>query len=174
MLTSSALWLRHSFPQLNHSRGTGWKLLRRARISFRRGRRSLPTSSTHVLFDFLRRPAPSFVIWRRSAGIDREKHSCPALSFPAAFEKRVASHSSSAGRNRSNITDLPCHFDGSPDSQRIRRWLVNNAWKNYHLEPETLAARKTQVFGVAPWSFSTLSYTWILMIRLGFNIQDTI
>lgn len=109
---------------------------------------SLSTSLTHVLFDFLRRLAPSFVIWRQSGEKGKENLSCSALFFPTAFERRKPLYFSTADR-----TSLIYPVISANALFRIR---FNNAWKNYHPEPETLAACKTLEF---PKSFlASLTY----------------
>lgn len=92
MLTISSalcLRLRRSFPVTRNwiTHAGRMKITEESSYFLSTREASLPTSSTRVLFDFLRRPAPSFVIWRRSDERGRENHSCSVLSFPTAFER---------------------------------------------------------------------------------------
>jgi len=137
----------------------GWKLSRKARISFRRRGRPFSFPQRMSFLIFFGAPRLHHLT---SIGRERyeENHSCFVLSFPTALKGRKAL-TPFPPRNRSNV-NLPCHSVSS-DSQRLRR-RFNNAWTN-HPEPETLATCKILRFPksfLAPLThlYESLWYHW--------------
>ena len=134
MLTISILLydlrLRHSSPSRNWVTHTGkMKITEESSYFLSTRESSLSTSSTHVLFDFLRHPASSFVIWRRSG--EGKITRIPRYPFQHLKDGSLLFL---LRWEMDQTSDLLCYFDGLSDSQTIQ-WRVNNAWKNYH--PET-------------------------------------
>lgn len=91
---------------------------------------SLPSCSTHVLFDFHRRSAPSLVIWHRSGKRGRKN----SLVLCAILSQHLKEGSPLLLLREKRVKRLQFTLSSreSSNSQRIQQF--NNAWKNYHLE----------------------------------------